>query len=71
MSMKKTSKKKSFKKHKWKLCWPGNYCVECGMDDPVEKAITDNWYDPYTEKWDSLEHERYVLSCCECPGKQE
>lgn len=22
--------------HKWKLSWPGNFCLRCGIDDPLE-----------------------------------
>lgn len=25
--------------HDWKLSWPGNYCLKCGMDDPLEAAL--------------------------------
>lgn len=23
-------------KHRWKLSWPGNFCLDCGIDDPFE-----------------------------------
>jgi hypothetical protein len=26
-------------KHRWALSWPGNYCKDCGMDEPIESAI--------------------------------
>lgn len=26
-------------KHEWKLSWPGNYCLKCGIDDPIELAL--------------------------------
>ena len=26
--------------HVWKRSWPGNFCVECGADDPIELAIS-------------------------------
>jgi len=22
--------------HRWKLSWPGNFCLDCGLDDPME-----------------------------------
>jgi len=22
--------------HRWKLSWPGNFCLDCGLDDPLE-----------------------------------
>lgn len=22
--------------HRWKLSWPGNYCLDCGIGDPFE-----------------------------------
>lgn len=28
------------KKHEWKLAWPGNYCLKCGIDDPIEAAVS-------------------------------
>lgn len=31
--------------------WPGAWCLDCGQDDPFEKAIADGDYDPYTESW--------------------
>lgn len=24
------------KLHRWKLSWPGNYCLDCGISDPYE-----------------------------------
>lgn len=31
------------KAHRWNLSWPGNFCLDCGYDDPVENS--DNWVD--------------------------
>lgn len=25
--------------HRWANSWPGNYCLDCGMGDPIEEAI--------------------------------
>lgn len=25
--------------HRWSLRWPGNICLDCGLDDPVEYAV--------------------------------
>lgn len=27
------------KQHRWAQSWPGNYCRDCGFDDPWESAI--------------------------------
>lgn len=24
--------------HRWKLSWPGNFCLDCGLDDPLENT---------------------------------
>lgn len=26
-------------RHKWHMSWPGNTCVRCGADDPVEQCM--------------------------------
>ena len=26
-------------RHRWKLSWPGNICLDCGEDDPFEKCV--------------------------------
>jgi hypothetical protein len=26
------------RKHRWKLSWPGNFCLDCGYDDPNENT---------------------------------
>ena len=43
------------KDHKghWWSGWPGAYCMRCGADDPTEFAIGNNYYDPFTDKWDT------------------
>jgi hypothetical protein len=52
--------------HKWSG-WPGAYCLKCGSEDVMEIAIAEGWYDPYTEKWDTLEHEAEAKQAFECP----
>jgi len=72
--MKKTAKpyNKTLKMaHKWTWDWPGNICKVCGMADPVEAAFVNGWFDFEKETWDTKAHERYVLSCLECPGDEE
>ena len=46
------------KNHKghWWSGWPGAYCMKCGVDDPLEWAVGNGYYDPYTDKWDTEEH---------------
>lgn len=38
------------KAHKWSG-WPGAYCLVCGVEDMMEYAIGNSYYDPFTEKW--------------------
>jgi hypothetical protein len=54
--------------HRW-AGWPGNFCLDCGIDDPVEIAIADNLYDPETQTWkDTPEaHRLRELSHKDCP----
>lgn len=28
--------------HRWKLSWPGNFCIDCGIDDPAEECLALN-----------------------------
>jgi len=28
--------------HRWKQSWPGNFCLDCGIDDPVEECVATN-----------------------------
>ena len=52
--------------HTWSG-WPGAYCLKCGIDDPLEKAIALNWCDVLTNKWDTEKHKKEVeaiLSKC-------
>jgi hypothetical protein len=30
--------KKKSGEHRWKLSWPGNFCLDCGESDPLEDA---------------------------------
>lgn len=25
--------------HRWALSWPGNYCIACGEEDPMEAGL--------------------------------
>lgn len=45
--------------HRWSG-WPGAYCMYCGAEDPMELALADNWFEPYTEIWDCEEHKILV-----------
>lgn len=50
--------------HRWKLSWPGNYCLDCGLDDPTEN--TDNWIPcPYHK---AMETEEEYRRCGHCGG---
>jgi len=40
----------------------------CGRNDPLEYAIANEWYDPYTDEWDSEEHKKEVHAVMnDCP----
>ena len=53
--------------HKWSNSWPGNICLRCGSDDPLENALAVGWYDPFTQTFDTeahrLEVERAFGNC--------
>lgn len=55
--------------HHWSG-WPGAFCLHCGSEDPLENAIGLNWYDPWTNKWDTEEHEKMCKEAqiCTKPG---
>ena len=49
--------------------WPGAYCLDCGAEDAWETALALEWYDPYTEIWDTPEHKALPMtSVSNCPG---
>jgi hypothetical protein len=52
--------------HKWSG-WPGAYCLRCGSEDPLEIALADGWYDPYTDTWDTEEHRQLCIEANKCP----
>jgi len=52
--------------HRWSG-WPGAYCLKCGSEDAMENAIGLGWYDPWYDKWDTLEHQAEVLEAIKCP----
>lgn len=52
----------------WWSGWPGAYCLKCGSEDPMEIAIADNWYDPFTDQWDTPEHKAQVQAANLCPA---
>jgi hypothetical protein len=50
--------------HRWSG-WPGAFCLYCGAQDLLETAIGRGYFDPYTGKWDSKEHqEKYSNRPC-------
>lgn len=57
--------------HSWSG-WPGAWCLDCGVSDPMEIAIGEDWYDPYTAEWTcSPETKQKVLRqavVCQAPG---
>ena len=51
--------------HRWSG-WPGAHCLKCGSDDYMELAVSSNWFDPFTEQWDSIEHKDKAETHQEC-----
>jgi len=49
---------KRWRSHRWSG-YPGSYCQDCFLDDPLEQAVADNLED--TDKWD----------CTECQAGKE
>jgi hypothetical protein len=57
-------------RHRWSG-WPGAWCLDCGVADPLETAIALADYDPFDQEWASDEaRERYDLSPCHHPGER-
>ena len=50
------------KGHRWSG-WPGAYCLDCGVEDALENALADNWFDPITNVWKSDLHRELVELC--------
>lgn len=48
---------------------PGSYCLKCFNWDPIEQAIADNVYNPYSDEWASEEIKQEVLDKLVCPVK--
>ena len=57
MSNFKEERDKRWESHRWSG-WPGAFCLNCFIDDPLERAVADNIED--TDKWD----------CPLCPYKE-
>jgi len=56
--------------HRWSG-WPGAYCMKCGIEDSLEYAIANDYYNPYTGVWDTDEHkEEYSDKPCSVSNKQ-
>ncbi len=41
----------------WWSGWPGAWCMKCGAEHRLELAIADGAYDPYSDTWDTPEHQ--------------
>lgn len=63
-------------KHRWSG-WPGAWCLKCGIGDPMEYAIGNSYYDPYTNTWQDSEEARQAkkecgdLAFCTVPDTKE
>lgn len=56
----------------WWSGWPGAWCMRCGVEDAMENAIGEGWYDPFTNQWDTEEHRIEVEKAngrCAADGK--
>ena len=53
--------------HHWSG-WPGAHCLHCGNEDPMEIALADNDYDPFTNRWDSAPKEEAYKQAMICSG---
>jgi len=51
--------------HHWSG-WPGAYCLHCGHEDPMEYAIANDLFDPYTDKWKSEQDRQDFLEASAC-----
>ena len=51
--------------HHWSG-WPGAVCLHCGTEDPMEHALANDLFDPWTERWVSPDAEREYLSDSVC-----
>lgn len=55
------------KEHRWKNSWPGNWCLDCGIPEPIEDAMMepDFWLDcGCCRPEDALPDDQ----CTECSG---
>ena len=52
--MTKDERTENHNSHRWSG-WPGAFCLDCFIDDPLEQAVADNIED--TDKW----------GCMKCP----
>jgi hypothetical protein len=58
--------------HRWSG-WPGAWCLDCGMEDPIEQAIADSNYievpDKSTEMGFRMEFPSVKVAPCPHPGE--
>lgn len=57
--------------HRWSG-WPGAWCLDCGADDPFERALADGVLVETGEGFDIPEalREQYTLGPCPEPGSK-
>lgn len=58
--------------HRWSG-WPGAWCLDCGIEDPIEQALADGNYvevpDPSTEMGFRFDFPNVTVPPCPCPGE--
>lgn len=55
-----------FMNHRWSG-WPGAWCLDCGISDPVEQALADGLYE-FSEDGETILNPGVVtVPPCSCP----
>lgn len=52
-------------RHRWSG-WPGAFCLYCGTPQMLEIAMGNGYFDPYTDTFDTPEHEEEYRET-DCP----
>jgi len=58
--------------HRWSG-WPGAFCLDCGIEDPMEFAAANIYIDAWTMEWQSFSiyAGMYPWLYFECPIKEK
>jgi hypothetical protein len=55
-----------FTNHRWSG-WPGAWCLDCGLEDPIEQALADGLYEFDEDGETILNPDAVVVPPCPCP----